>query len=311
VSTINNQSKPVFTVVLPTYNRADLLKRAIQSVVSQTFPDFELIVVDDASSDDTTECVKSFSDSRIRYVRHDTNRGVSAARNSAILGAKGAFITFLDDDDESYPDLLSATHRAFESEPATVGFAWSGIRRVQVTQGEEIHLKDRQWSPDVKPSRPLEYLTVGTGYGLTVLRSCFDTIGLFDETLHSFVDTDLLVRLGSRFAFTIVPGIHIKRYIHGGRQLTDFTPERISASARLLHKHADLLETNLAAWMHLNLKIAKMHYQSGCSSEGRLILLKMLRKRPLEPVIWRLLLHHEVRRTKVLERTDSQDDRSQ
>jgi glycosyltransferase involved in cell wall biosynthesis len=284
---------------MPTHNRAHLIGRAIQCVLNQTFSDFELIVVDDASTDETEERIKSFSDGRISYIRHEQNRGASAARNRGILQSTGRFVIFLDDDDESYPDLLTETYRAFEAESDDVGFAWSGIKRVQATEDSEILLRERCWPSERNRWPPLIYLDVGTGYGLTVRRSCFDVIGLFDENVHSGVeDVDLLIRLRSRFDYTIVPGIHVKVYRHPQAQLTDFTPKRVEAFAQVVQKNAGILEKNLAAWTRLHVKVAIMHYQLGDKSKGRLALLKLIRKRPLRLASWKLLLRSELRSTR-------------
>ena len=97
---------PKVSVVIPTHDRAHLVGRAIRSVLAQTFQDFEIIVVDDCSVDNTKEVVQSLADSRIRYLRHEINRGGSAARNTGIGAARGEWIAFLDSDDEWLPKKL-------------------------------------------------------------------------------------------------------------------------------------------------------------------------------------------------------------
>jgi glycosyltransferase involved in cell wall biosynthesis len=91
---------PSVSVIIPTYNRAHLVLRAIQSVLSQTFADFELIVVDDGSVDNRREAVARFDDPRIQYIRLERNRGLGAARNVDTDAARGEYIAFLDSDDE-------------------------------------------------------------------------------------------------------------------------------------------------------------------------------------------------------------------
>lgn len=97
---------PFFSIVLPTYNRAHMLSKAVESVISQTFTDWELILVDDGSSDNTKELVDSFADSRIRYL-YQTNQERSVARNNGINHAEGEYICFLDSDDYFLEDKLN------------------------------------------------------------------------------------------------------------------------------------------------------------------------------------------------------------
>ena len=98
---------PFFTVVIPTYNRADLLPEAIQSVLNQTCKDFEIIVVDNFSSDNTTEVMEAFTkDSRIKYFRNDKNMERAYSRNVGLRHGEGKFLTLLDSDDIMYPDCL-------------------------------------------------------------------------------------------------------------------------------------------------------------------------------------------------------------
>ena len=95
------------SVVIPAYNRERYLADAVDSVLAQTFTDFELLIVDDGSRDRTVEIAKSYRDPRIRLVRHERNRGVAAARNTGVAEARGAYVAFLDSDDVAYPDRLA------------------------------------------------------------------------------------------------------------------------------------------------------------------------------------------------------------
>ena len=116
-----NGKTPKVSVIIPTYNRAHLVGRAIRSVLNQTYQDFEIIVVDDGSTDNTEEVVKSFNDPRIRYIRHEKNRGGSAACNTGIRAARGEYIAFQDSDDEWLPEKLEKQMQVFENTPTGVG----------------------------------------------------------------------------------------------------------------------------------------------------------------------------------------------
>jgi len=115
-----NQS-PTFSIILPTYNRAHLLHRAIQSVINQTYGNFELIIVDDGSTDCTSEVVKTFNDQRIIYVKHEQNKGVTAAYNTGLRLARGKYITFLGSDDELLPNALETAISKFNEISSKVG----------------------------------------------------------------------------------------------------------------------------------------------------------------------------------------------
>jgi len=107
---------PTVSVVIPTYNRADVLPRAVDSVLGQTVADLELVVVDDGSTDDTADVLASYDDDRLRYVAHETNRGANVARNTGIEAAEGEYVAFLDSDDEWKPTKLERQLDRLEDE---------------------------------------------------------------------------------------------------------------------------------------------------------------------------------------------------
>ncbi|MFN3983058.1 MAG: glycosyltransferase family 2 protein [Caldilinea sp.] len=112
------------SVIIPTYNGAVYLGAAIQSVLAQTYPDFELIVVNDASPDSTTELLGQFTDKRIKYIVHESNCGPDVARHTALQASSGEIVAFLDQDDLFHPDKLRAHLDVFDAQPA-VGFTYN------------------------------------------------------------------------------------------------------------------------------------------------------------------------------------------
>lgn len=125
---------PKVSVIIPTYNRASLLPRAVNSVLAQTYGDYEVIIVDDCSTDDTQRVIAEFTDSRIRQFRHKVNRGVSAARNTGIANARGEYIVFLDDDDECTPSRLADQVPVLDQKP-DVGMVYGWIEEVNDALG--------------------------------------------------------------------------------------------------------------------------------------------------------------------------------
>lgn len=117
-------SPPQVSVIIPTYNRADYLAEAIQSVLNQTFEDFEVIIVDDSTQDHTREVVGQFADPHIRYLFHEKSRGLAAARNEGIRASSGAIIAFLDPNDLFHPEKIE-THVAFFERNPDVGATYN------------------------------------------------------------------------------------------------------------------------------------------------------------------------------------------
>src|SRR5690606_32151686 len=129
--------------IVCTYNRAHLLGRAIRSVLAQTDPDFELLLVDDHSSDETASVVSEFADDRIVYIRRQDNGGSSSARNTGIKRAQGRYIAFLDDDDEYLPEFLAETRQAFAVAPESVGATFCKTSIVEDTPAGEKVVRER------------------------------------------------------------------------------------------------------------------------------------------------------------------------
>jgi glycosyltransferase involved in cell wall biosynthesis len=129
---------PMVSIVIPTHNRSESLRHSIASVLTQTLQDFEIIVVDDASSDHTAEVAYMFADQRIKYIRHDANLGVAAARNTGIVNSRARYIAFLDDDDEWLPEKLARQLKRLHSSPTNVGAIYTSSLRVDRRSGRVV-----------------------------------------------------------------------------------------------------------------------------------------------------------------------------
>jgi len=114
------QDKPLVSVIIPAYNRAKTLQRAIESVLAQSYQNFEIIIVDDASTDLTAETIKDFLTPKTRYFKHKNNKGPGAARNTGIKKSKGKFIAFLDSDDQWLPEKLEKQIEIFKKAPKKI-----------------------------------------------------------------------------------------------------------------------------------------------------------------------------------------------
>jgi len=208
------------SVIIPTYNRARFIERAIQSVLNQTYQGFELIVVDDGSTDDTEERVRNIlrSGIRFKYVRHDTNRGAAAARNTGIKIAVGEYLAFLDSDDEWLPEKLGKQLRVFkESQDDKLGAVYSGFSYIKEEGNQKIadHLpKKRGYIFEDM----LEKSCVRGGPGIFLIKKeVFDQCGFFDEREelpNVLEDYDMWLRISKDYKFDFVGDPLVRCYRH-------------------------------------------------------------------------------------------------
>jgi glycosyltransferase involved in cell wall biosynthesis len=189
-------TEPSVSVVIPTYNRAHLLGRSVRSVLAQTYADFELVVVDDGSTDGTPEVLKAFGDPRVRYVALSRNAGAGAARNVGIRVARGKFLAFQDSDDEWAASKLSKQMRAFGRGTERLGVVYSDMEVIRA-DGRAVHFA----APDVTCGRLIDpatrfYQVHHIGIQSAVIRREYlEAAGDFDESLPAFEDMEMFVRL--------------------------------------------------------------------------------------------------------------------
>lgn len=242
-------SRPSVSVIIPTYNRASLLKRAIESVLKQSFDDFELIVVDDASPDNTPDVVESIDDGRIRYIRLKKNSGGPVARNTGIKKARGRFIALLDDDDEWLPHRLELQVKKFEEISREFGVVYGGFYYVSQQDGRILGKRLPKVRGDLYPHLLKENF-IGSPT-LLIRRECFKRAGLFDTTLTSSQDWDMWLRISRYYKFDYVNEIVAKYYVHG-RQISFNMRKYIPGRERFINKHKDISKNPKIMSIHLS-----------------------------------------------------------
>jgi glycosyltransferase involved in cell wall biosynthesis len=256
---------PLVTVIIPTYNRAWCLQEAADSVLAQEFKDFELIVVDDGSTDATAALLAAYGD-RVRVLRQ-ANRGVSAARNAGIAAARGKLIAFLDSDDIWLPRKLSAQVHFFQSHPDAL-----------IHQTEELWVKNgRRVNPGQRHRKrngmifaPSLELCLVSPSAVMVRRALFDRVGLFDESLPACEDYDLWLRVSCRFPVHLLETpLIVKRGGHADQlsRAWGLDKFRIAAICKLLEGDRLTLAQRRAAAAILKRKCRV--YAGGCRKRGR------------------------------------------
>lgn len=191
--------KPQVSVIIPTYNRGRVIKEAIDSVLAQDYTEFELIVVDDGSTDHTSDVLDSYRN--VIKVLSQKNKGVSAARNRGIAEASGKFIAFLDSDDLWLPQKLSTQVEFFNKTPDAL---ICQTEEVWIRNGLRVNPKKRHKKPSGMIFKLSLELCLVSPSAVMIKRSLFDRVGEFDETLPACEDYDLWLRISSRFPIYLV-----------------------------------------------------------------------------------------------------------
>lgn len=192
---------PTVSIILPTYNRVGSVQAAIHSVLAQTYIDYELIVVDDGSTDETASHVREIADPRLIYVLHPQNKGAAAARNTGMRMARGDYIAFLDSDDTWHPQKLEVQVEFLKNSPDQVGGCVTSYRLVF-----EDHSVIREIA--MEPSfyeQSLKGCNLSPGSTLLFKKECLDKVGFQNETLKRFEDWEWQIRFARFYQWQRVP----------------------------------------------------------------------------------------------------------
>lgn len=273
---------PTVSVIIPTYNRAHLIGRAIQSVLNQTYKDFEVIIVDDGSTDNTEDIIKEFQkkDKRIKYIRHDKNKGGSAARNTGIKVARGEYIAFQDSDDEWLAEKLDKQMEVFKSVSAEVGIVYSDMWRITGNK------KRYFYSPKIMPKdkiiheQALDYGVSNIGIQTSLIKKeVFEKAGMFDEKLPRFIDLEFFIRLSKYYYF-----FHIEEplvnYFDADKGISSNVMALITARKLILEKYFEDIKKDKKILAKHFLGIGASLCINGETEEGESYFAKALRVFP-------------------------------
>jgi len=233
---------PTISVVIPTFNRSGLVRLAIQSVLAQTSPATEIIVVNDGSKDDTREVLASYGD-KIRPI-HQDNTGLSGARNTGIAAARGDWIAFLDDDDEYGPERLAIARESIRRFPQVdAHLTNTAIVSETGPQLDLFEVRGMPRQPLLEVSRPLSWVLKGCFFAqsLVARRSALQEVGLFRKTFYE--DMDIYVRLTPRAPWIIDsrPALRLIRRGNTGAMSDDWRSKPVARCEALVRIHREAL----------------------------------------------------------------------
>jgi glycosyltransferase involved in cell wall biosynthesis len=261
----SNSENPLVSVIIPTYNRGWVLKEAIDSVLAQDFRDFELIVVDDGSTDNTGQILESYDQDLI--VLRQSNRGVSAARNRGIAAAAGRLVAFLDSDDLWLPRKLSSQVDFFNSNSAAV---INQTEEIWIRNGVRVNPKTRHHKFSGMIFKRSLALCLVSPSAVMIKRSLFDDVGLFDESLPACEDYDLWLRISCRYpVYLIETPLIIKRGGHADQlsSAPGLDKFRIKALKKIIE--SGLLEKDLYQAAVRALQEKCTIFAAGCRKRGK------------------------------------------
>ena len=259
------KKNPLVSVIIPTYNRGWILKEAINSVLAQDFTDFELIVVDDGSTDNTQDILSSYKEDIV--VLMQDNKGVSSARNRGIVSASGQFIAFLDSDDLWLSQKLSTQVDFFKANPDALIYQ---TEEKWIRNGIRVNPKKRHKKLTGDIFEPSLYLCLVSTSAVMIKHSLFEKTGMFDESLPACEDYDMWLRISCRYpVYLIDTPLIIKRGGHDDQlsRSSGLDRHRIQSLKKIIESN---LLTDKQAMAAVNVLKEKCDiYANGCLKRGR------------------------------------------
>lgn len=228
---------PLVSIIVPTFNRAQLVAEAIKSVLNQTYGNFEIIIIDDYSTDNTAELIGKINDDRISYFCLNKNQGAPAARNIGLKKASGQLIAFLDSDDQWVSTKLEKQVALFEREQH-IGLVYTGIKFIN-NQSERVLV------PKVRGDISKNILMknyVGPTSSVLIKKALIDKVGGFDNTLPSCQDWDLFIRIGQICEIDYIAEPLVLYFEHGGTRISTNSKAVVKGHLKIHSKYHRLIK---------------------------------------------------------------------
>lgn len=281
-SSLKPHGSPVVSVVITTFNRAHVIGRCLRSILGQTYRDFEAIVVDDASKDDTAEVISAIADERIVFIQHPVNLGQPAAQNTGIKAARGRYIAFQDSDDEWLPEKLERQVKVFETSPPNVGVVYTG--RWAESEDGRLHIpsaKVEKREGDIRAS----LLRGGfiTSQTVMVRTESVRKVQGFDESLRHQEDWELWMRLSREVRFRFIPDPLVIVHWSGDGKSFNQKAEAEALEAILLKHAGEFASAGRKVQAIQYFHVGSLLCRSGDARHGREYVLRAARTFPFNP----------------------------
>ena len=286
---------PAVSIILPTFNRAGFLPQAFKAICDQTFTDWELIVVDDGSTDDTRSYVADFAKGCERPVRYQyqENQGAYGARNTGLDLARGNYFAFYDSDDLWLPHHLADSVDVLEKRP-DIGLVHANIERINVDGSKTLSVK-RYWSAGMDPFATVylrrEHVSCST---VVARRELIDRVGRFDEAFNRIgcEDRDLWLRCAAESGFVYIDAVHLRYRTHEENMSGNFEKMQ-RARSLLVEKFSDTPRGRpLArqAWAAMYYGMGDQWLDAGKRLSAARAYFNALLRQPAELRLWKALV---------------------
>ena len=295
-----------FSVIIPLYNKANFIESTLESVLGQTFSDFEIVIIEDCSTDNSFEIAAKTNDPKIRIIRHEKNKGLSASRNTGIENSNSKYLCFLDADDEWQPHYLAKIHSLIQQFPEARLFATNYAEQYEtksVLPASSLHGFEKDGIiPDFFASNLYQHIYCCCS--LCVDKQVFEEIGLYDEHITFGEDVDFNIRANSVFRLAYSKEAPVLVNVFSENQITNSKLsnkrlvdldkyETLASKNPSLKKYLDTNRYVLAKLFLLENDVAKARkISSAIAPENLNFTQKLLLKLPV-PVL------RSIRRTKV------------
>ena len=234
------------SVIIPTYNRANVIETSVESVLNQTYTDIEVIIVDDGSDDNTKEIIDGINDTRIKYMRSSVNRGQSFARNVGIRRAKGEFIAFQDSDDVWLPDKLERQMKCFEDNPSC-GLVYCMFEYQNSLDGKKIVYPPADVPLDVKTGWIFNNMFGGNLIDMPTIiirKDILKTTGFLNEQIDCLEDFEWLLRVTKNYPVCMVEDILLHKYFSKDSVSKNKLKEAKTLCHVLINYHDDIVKAD-------------------------------------------------------------------
>jgi glycosyltransferase involved in cell wall biosynthesis len=266
-------NKPIVSVIIPVFNRGYLVGKAFESIFSQTFLPWEIIAVDDGSVDNTWQVLNEYAEKnkKIKIFQHKENKGISGARNTALLYAQGEYIAFLDSDDVWEKDKLAKQIDVFNKSKENLGVVYTGaifinknITRIKKTKEKgDLYLSELKYNPIGGPSRVM------------IKKECLDNCGFFDENFKALEDWDLWIRISKRYLVDFIDEPLVK-YFEMDDSVSLNSDKLINGYKKLWDKY-NILNMNKNIVSNHYLRLGNRLFLCGDSKMGEFYIKKALK----------------------------------